>query len=203
MLSVDLLDVQVMYAQSILSNLDKISNFILASASPRRAELLRSLIPEFEVIPADIDETLKAGETAIAATVRLATTKARASHRAGTTTLGVDTLCQLGTTVIGKPTSQSEARELLHRLSGETHTVVSSFCVKADTTEKTISATAEVTFRVLPLYEIEEYLASTDATQYAGGYAIQGAGRQFVERINGELETVIGLPVKELKSLLI
>jgi len=178
------------------------SNIILASSSPQRIELLRSIIPDFDVISANIDETLLPGETAIAATQRLAIAKARASHRAGASTLGVDTLGDLDGQPLGKPRDKDAAREMLFGMSGKMHTAITSWCLKTDKEEIIGHDSTQVTFRLISFGEIEAYLAMHDPTKYAAGYAIQGAGRDFVEEIDGDIETIIGLPLLQIQTAL-
>lgn len=178
------------------------SPLILASASPRRVELLRAAGFTFAIRPANVDETLLPGETAAAATVRLAVAKARAAHRPGNVTLGADTLGQFGPRVLGKPRDRTAARELLLQLASDTHEIVTGWCVRTDADEVTGLASARVTFRLLSFYEVEEYCALNPVTDYAAGYAIQGLAGSWVTQLIGTRETVIGLPVAEVAAQL-
>jgi len=178
-----------------------LSNIILASGSPRRVELLQKITSDFEVIPANVDETLLPGETAIAATERLATEKARASHVTGKITLGVDTLGELEGVPLGKPRNKDVAREMLLSMSGKMYTVVTGWCIKTDEKEIISHDITQVTFRLISFGEIEAYLAMNDPTKYAASYAIQDAGRDFVEEIDGDIETVIGLPTQRIQAI--
>lgn len=175
-----------------------LNNFILASASPRRVELLKKIVPDFTTVATDVDETILPGESTRDATRRLATLKARAGFTPGSTTLGADTLVTLDGVIYGKPTTREAAREMLFQLAGKTHTVITSWCLKTDAAEIVGSDETHVTFRFLAFGEIEAYMAMCDPTQFAGAYAIQGAGRDFVEEIEGDLETVIGLPTSKI-----
>lgn len=178
------------------------SNLILASASPRRVELLKKIVSDFVIVPADIDETLQKNESATAATRRLALAKARKSHVAGATTLAADTLVELDGLVFGKPYDRDEAREMLFALSNQTHAVVTSWCAKTDADEYVETDIAHVTFRMLAFNELESYLAMTDPTSYAGAYAIQGYGKHFIEAVEGDYETVVGLPTARVAATL-
>ncbi len=175
---------------------------ILASSSPRRIELLGKLVKNFRVMPARIFEKIEIGKSAAENTKRLAAKKARAVFEPGTLTLGCDTLGELDTEVFGKPRGEKEAVELLRKLSGKTHAVVSSFCVKTDEREIVGSEIAHVKFRELPNNEIEKYVAKNPVVEFAGGYAIQEDGEKLVESVEGEIETVIGFPMKKVREIL-
>ncbi|MCF7836531.1 Maf family protein [Candidatus Gracilibacteria bacterium] len=175
---------------------------ILASSSPRRIEILKKLVTDFEVQPADLEEILDSKKSAKANVERLATAKTRAVFEQNSLTLGCDTLGELDDWVFGKPKSKKEAVEFLKKLSGKTHSVISGFCVKTNEKEIIGSETTEVTFRKIKEGEIEKYVAENPVTNWAGGYAIQGAAKKFVEKVEGEIETVIGFPLSSIKKIL-
>lgn len=183
---------------------------ILASASPRRAELLRDAGFVFEILPADVDESPLPGETPGAMTLRLARAKARvaapaaAASGAAAFILGADTAVVAGSTPLGKPASPAEAARMLRALSGCTHTVLTGVAVirLPDRAERTAVETTSVTFARLSDEEIEAYAASGEPGDKAGGYAIQGRAARFVTRIEGCYSNVVGLPVSRVYALL-
>ncbi len=157
---------------------------------------------DFEIKIPEIQEILDAKKNAIENSQTLATKKARAVFEKDSLTLGFDTLGELGSYVFGKPRDKQGALGLLKKLSGTTHTVVSSFCAKTDTEEIVSSEVAHVKFRELSDEEIEKYVKENPVTNFAGGYAIQGAAKKFVENLEGEIETVIGFPLQGIKRIL-
>lgn len=175
---------------------------ILASASPQRAKLLHKLVKNFSVRPARIRENISAKKSAAEITEKLATKKARTVFKLGTLTLGCDTLGELDGWVFGKPSNKIAAKKLLQKLSGKTHRVVSAFCLKSVTQEIIGHELATVTFRKLKEKEIEDYIENNPVLSYAGAYAIQGAARKFIKKIQGPRDTVIGLPTRSLKKAL-
>ncbi|MBI1757158.1 MAG: septum formation protein Maf [Fimbriimonas ginsengisoli] len=178
---------------------------VLASASPRRAELLRRIVPDFEVVPADVEETQFAGESAREMAVRLAEAKATsvAALRPEALVIGADTVVALGEhKVIGKPVGEADARRMLQRLSGRTHNVITAVCLYWPQGAQAFSCEARVAFRTLSEAEVDAYVTSGEPLDKAGGYAIQGGAKSFVERVDGLESTVIGLPVEEIASRL-
>jgi len=178
---------------------------ILASASPRRKELLRFLCAEFEVIVSGVDETLDAPPSELAA-VRLALRKARAvAGQAGRgVVLAADTLVVAAGESLGKPAGPAEARAMLTRLSGRAHHVITGVAVvEAETSrERTEAATSCVFMRELGSAEIDAYVASGEPLDKAGAYAIQGQGGRLVTAVLGSYSNVVGLPLPEARVLL-
>jgi septum formation protein len=170
--------------------------FRLASASPRRRLIFRLVAIPCTVEPAEVEETASASENA-----RL---KAHASAReAGDDppvwTLGADTIVVLGSTIMGKPSGEAEARSSLERLSGRTHEVHTGWClVGPGGKQVTGHAVTAVTFRKIPAKRIEDYVRAREWTDKAGGYAIQGLGAYFISRIEGDAFNVMGLPVGDV-----
>jgi septum formation protein len=180
---------------------------ILASASPRRRELLARAGIKFVVRPAAIDETLRAGEPAPEFVRRMA--QAKASHvakasPAGSLVLGADTVVEIDGEVFGKPTDEREAAAMLCRLSGRTHRVITGIClVRApDHLEALRHETTSVTFCELAEEEIAAYVASGEPLDKAGAYAIQGRAAKFIRRIDGCFSNVVGLPLPVVCGLL-
>ena len=181
-------------------------NLVLASATPRRAELLSDAGMSFDVPPVHVDETPLAGESAGAMCRRLADGKARAaSLHVGTPrepliVIAADTTVEIEREILGKPTSRDDAREMLRRLSGKTHrvlTAISLIRLPDGATRNDLEST-HVQFSPLSAGEIDEYAATGEPTDKAGGYAIQGRGGCFIERIDGCYFNVVGLPLARL-----
>jgi septum formation protein len=180
------------------------TQLILASASPRRRELLGQLGLGFEVSAADIDETPLMGEAAAPYVERLARHKARtvAARRPGAWVLAADTTVALGDTLLGKPRDAAEVREMVGRLSGRTHEVHTGVALVGPGREEVLGVCTRVTFRALSAGEIAWYAGTGESLDKAGGYAIQGKGGAFVSRIEGSPTNVIGLPLGETLELL-
>ncbi len=176
---------------------------ILASASPRRQSLLALLGIDFEIVVPDVEE-LSEGEPA-ELVVENALRKARGG-RALTTpdevVLGVDTDVALDGALLGKPEDPAAARASLERLAGRTHDVFSGVALIAAGVERTELVRTRVTFRTLTPAEIINYVAGEEWRGRAGGYAVQGLGSSLVERIDGDLSNVIGLPIPALAKMI-
>lgn len=176
---------------------------VLASASPRREELLRRIVARFDVVPS-IEEEPEAGSPrwrVIEAARRKAVDVAT---RESGLVIGADTIVVLGPQVLRKPASSDEAAAMLRRLSGRSHTVLTGLCViGADRcrVRRAVEAT-RVRFRRLSEREIAAYLATGEHADKAGAYAIQGRAAAFVDRIRGDPTNVIGLPLAHLVLLL-
>ena len=171
---------------------------ILASGSPRRAELLRQAGIRFEVSAPDLDETLYAGEAPEAYVRRLAAAKARhvAATHPGRLVLGADTTVVVDGQVLGKPRDAADAARMLGHLSGRSHVVLTGVCLIGPAGETRIeSAVTTVEFRPLEDAEIAGYVDSGEPMDKAGAYAIQGGAAGFVTRLDGEYSNVVGLPV--------
>lgn len=178
---------------------------LLASASPRRAEILRALGIPFDLSPADVDETLRPGESGRDAAARLAHAKAAAaaSLHPGDWVLAADTLVLIDGAVLGKPRDDANAAGMLRRLSGREHVVVTAVSLMRDGGPG--SGTVEETrVRIAPLdeEEIRWYVATGEPRDKAGAYAVQGLGARFVESIDGSFSNVMGLPARSVYRLL-
>ncbi len=174
---------------------------ILASASPRRAELLRAAGIEFDVIPADVDEAMDPEDHPAGYARRVAQLKAEAviPHAPGRPVLGADTIVVIDNEVLGKPVDAADARRMLGLLSGRAHTVMTAVCLvnpaAGSGRVQTCVARTTVEFAPLSHADIAWYVASGEPAGKAGGYAIQGLGSRFVTRIDGSYSNVVGLPV--------
>lgn len=175
---------------------------VLASGSPRRAELLRRIGLDPVVRPADVDETPLSGETAIGLVTRLARAKAEASQPTpDEVVVAADTVVVLGDEVLGKPRSPDDAVAMLQALSGRTHHVLTGVHVLRDGRSGASVEETSVRFRTLSDAEVTSYVATGEPLEMAGAYGIQGAGGMFVESITGSDSNVIGLPLATVVRL--
>jgi len=176
---------------------------VLASASPRRKELLARIVDEFLIVPSRCEEPVAGPPRE--RVVHAASAKARdVAERHVGVIIGADTLVVLGEKVLGKPRSRDEARRMLETLSGREHAVVTGLSVLSTWTGVAIRAAEEtaVRFRDLESGEIERYLDTGEADDKAGAYAIQGGAGAFVDRICGDYHNVMGLPLCQLVLML-
>ncbi|RKH40057.1 Maf family protein [Corallococcus sicarius] len=183
--------------------MDPTDLLVLASASPRRKDLLAQLGLRFTVAAADIDETPMAGEIARNYVHRLAVEKARAvaARHPDAWVLAADTTVALGSDLLGKPRDAQEARAMLGQLSGQTHEVFTGIAVAGRAQASQVVRT-QVTFRALSREEIAWYADTGEPLDKAGAYAIQGKGGFLVASIEGSPTNVIGLPLGETLALL-
>jgi septum formation protein len=188
---------------------------VLASASPRRQELLRNAGISFTVQAADVDETPLADEPAEQCARRLAREKALAVSRLRPqdSVLGADTIVVVDEAILGKPRDAEDAVRMLRLLAGRTHRVITGVCVikavvscqgevASEDVTKTASETTLVTVNALSDEEIRDYVASGEPMDKAGAYAIQGIASRWIPRIEGDYSNVVGLPVALVYSML-
>lgn len=177
---------------------------VLASASPRRRHLLEQvgLVPE--VVPADIDESPEPGEDPVQYVCRLANDKARwvAKHRPGAVVLAADTTVDLDGRILAKPVDRDDARQMLSALSARTHRVHTGVAVHCDTDRRDLVVTTLVQFVPVTPAMLEWYLDTGEPFDKAGAYALQGAGGVLVERVQGSVSNVVGLPLAPTVALL-
>lgn len=173
-----------------------IPRFVLASASPRRAELLRIAGFQFDVMPSDADETRKAGESPedYVRRVSLAKAAAVAKKATGVPVVAADTVVVVDDRILGKPANGDDARRMLRLLSDRTHEVLTAVTVVGKGKQTAIDVTT-VEFSALSEEEIDWYVASGEPADKAGAYAIQGLASRFVRAIEGSYTNVVGLPV--------
>ena len=180
--------------------------FILASASPRRIELLRLLGLDFTMMPSGADEAFRPGETPLAHVLRLSADKASriAALYPGHWVLGADTIVVIDGVVLGKPADPGEARQMLGRLSARSHTVYTGFTIVHPDVQIAASegVASTVTFRAISGDEMEWYVASPEPYDKAGAYAVQGRGAFFIKEIKGSYTNVMGLPLCEVVDAL-
>jgi septum formation protein len=178
--------------------------FVLASASPRRRELLSGIGLAFDIDKPDIEESPIRGETASDYVRRLAGEKARTvlQRQSNRLILAADTTVVIDGDILEKPKSKDEGVEMLQRLSGTRHQVMTGVSIINDDRESSFVSTSYVIFRALAEDEILWYWNTGEPRDKAGGYGLQGAGGAFIEAINGSYSNVIGLPLAETVSSL-
>ena len=177
---------------------------VLASASPRRRELLAGLGLQFEVAAAELDEEAVTAPTPLALVQKLALEKARAvaKIRPASLVIGADTVVYQNGRIFGKPRDAGEAAGMLRALSGGTHTVATGIALVSPGCEVTDVVTAKVTFKSLTAGQIARYIATGEPFDKAGGYGIQGRAAAMIREISGDYYTVVGLPICRLCELL-
>lgn len=178
---------------------------VLASASPRRRELLKQIGVKARVVPADIDETAYPGESAETYVARLAKEKAEAvlaELAANELSLGSDTSVVLDGEILGKPENLSDARDMLSRLSASRHQVMTAVALAGQGPTQVRLVTTDVWFRPIGDAQIDAYWRSGEPCDKAGAYGIQGFGAVFVDHIEGSYSAVVGLPLAETAELL-
>jgi len=181
-------------------------SLVLASRSPRRAELLRAVGWPFEAIAADIDESLNSDEDAVDYVRRLAETKAQAvaEKSRGRLVLGADTTVVIGGEILGQPRDHDDARRMLRLLSGEWHEVITGVAlVRLGPNPTTIVdyETTRVHFADLSAEEIDWYVSTSEPMGKAGGYGIQGKAAPFIDEIQGDYFNIVGLPIRLIYEL--
>jgi septum formation protein len=187
---------------------------VLASASPRRAELLRAAGFVFVTLPVDVDEQVVPGEAPQAYVLRLAMEKSRralealptlsipkASSQTPTVVLGADTAVVIGGRILGKPSDADDARSMLRQLSGRTHEVLTGISLRTQGWERSHVEATSVRFSPLTDADVEWYVQSGEGRDKAGAYAIQGLASRFIPRIEGSYSNVVGLPVAAVHEL--
>lgn len=185
---------------------------ILASASPRRLDLLSGLKLDFQVIASNVDESIHDGAHPRETVLELAERKARfvaenldtASQDDSCVVLGADTIVVIDTEILGKPCDEDDAREMLAKLSGREHVVYTGVALVCLPSNKIFSdvVTSKVRFKILDKREIDALIASGETMDKAGAYALQGMAAAFVERIDGCVTNIIGLPLTTTTNLL-
>jgi nucleoside triphosphate pyrophosphatase len=183
---------------------------VLASGSPRRREFLHQLGYQFEVVSPETEEKALPGEAALDYVLRNAVEKAQdvaGRVPSGSIVIAADTVVVLRGRIMEKPRSESGATEMLQSLSGQTHQVITGFCVRGtnlsgDSVARSIAVSTDVEFKTLTDEEIEAYIRSGEPMDKAGAYAIQGRASYMIRQIRGSYTNVVGLPMTELEELL-
>ena len=173
--------------------------FIVASASPRRKELLENVGFTFEIIPSDADESCDGDLSPEELVKELARRKAESvfENNRDSVVLGCDTVVEYGGTVLGKPENREKAKEMLTMLSGRVHNVHTGVCIISEEKSVTFVKTVKVEFYPLTEAEIDSYVSTGESDDKAGAYGIQGLGCVLVKGIEGDYFSVVGLPVAE------
>ena len=181
------------------------SKVILASASPRRRQLLGAAGIAFEAIESGVPERLEPGEPACDYALRMAREKAQAvsSRFPAAIVIGADTIVVCETRILEKPADADDARRMLAMLSGRTHTVVTAFALaRGGNILESSPVKSRVTFRELSKAEIDDYVATEEPFDKAGAYGIQGVGGGFISRVEGSRDNVMGLPTERVVAAL-
>lgn len=186
-----------------MTDLFNSERLILASASPRRKELMSLITSNYEVMPADIDEKVDLIIRQERIAEALAIRKAKAINIPGALIIGCDTLVLCDGKIMGKPKNRVDAFNMLKTLSAKTHSVLSGICLKKDDKIKSFTVETKVTFYPIHDDEIEWYLSTGEPFDKAGAYGIQGFGATLVKGIEGDFFNVVGLPVSRLKRELL
>lgn len=175
---------------------------VLASASPRRKELMKYIAENVEVRPVDCDETLPENIAVENAAEYLSKIKSEAALKNATPseiTVCADTVVVADGIILGKPADKTQARRMMEMLSGKTHAVYTGVTVSYNNRSISFTEKTEVTFYELSSCEIEEYISCAEPYDKAGGYGIQGRAAVFIKSISGDYYNVVGLPVARLK----
>jgi septum formation protein len=193
------------------------NRLVLASASPRRAELLASIGLDFEIRPPNVDETALPNEPAHDYAARLARDKATAVYTCGAVVIAADTTVVVDDDILGKPADAHDAQAMLARLAGRAHEVLTGVAVAADAAPGAVDVvidgrepprlvetvtTTTVWMADLTTAEIDWYVATGEPLDKAGAYGIQGIGGMFVQYLHGSYQNVVGLPLADLDELL-
>ena len=178
--------------------------YILASQSPRRKFLLETIIPKFDIIVSNADETIDRDIAPITAVHILAKRKGEpiAKQYPDAVVISADTIVVIDNNILGKPKNEADAERMLHMLSGKTHQVITGVCIIYNNAENIFAKTTDVTFKNLSDLEIKKYIETGEPMDKAGSYGLQGDGSKFVDNINGDQFNVIGLPISDLKNTL-
>ena len=181
-------------------------NIILASASPRRREILENTNVKFDIISSSIEELVLEGESPCQMVMRLAFEKGIdiASKRKSDLVISADTIVVLDNTVLGKPKDEKEAKVMITNLSGKTHQVITGISlINLENDKKVIDyVISNVKFKNLSEDDINDYIKTKESLDKAGAYGIQGYGALLVEEIQGDYFNIVGLPISKLSDLL-
>ena len=177
-------------------------NIILASASPRRRELMKLITNNFTAVSVDADETIPSNIESLEASEYLAKIKTKSALEKfpENIIIGCDTTVICNNKILCKPKDKDVCREFMQMLSGRTHQVATGCCIMNQNVMNSFTVITDVTFRQLSDDEIETYISTNEPYDKAGGYGIQGKGALLIEKINGDYFNVVGLPVSRLNQ---
>ena len=176
------------------------TRIILASKSPRRKQLMDTLNIPYEIIVADIEETIDHEKELRNEIEKLSFLKALKVYKdnPGAIVIGADTIVVVDNKVLGKPQNEEEASQMLHKLQNNKHTVITGCSIISSKMSETFSNVSDVYFNPMSDEEIEEYIKTKEPMDKAGAYAIQGLGSKFIHSINGDYYSIMGLPISEV-----
>lgn len=176
------------------------SRIILASKSPRRKQLMDTLNIPYEIIVADIEETIDHKKELKGEIEKLSFLKALKVYKDNPNAIvvGADTIVVVDNKVLGKPHNEEEASQMLHKLQGNKHTVITGCSIISSKMSETFSNVSDVYFNPMSDDEIKEYIKTNEPMDKAGAYAIQGLGSKFIHSINGDYYSIMGLPISEV-----
>ena len=179
-------------------------DLILASSSPRRRDFLTKMGVCFEIVKPDADESVRVGEEPQAYVRRMACEKASlvADLHPHDVVLAADTVVVCQGQILGKPVDREDAKRILRLLSGRTHEVMTAVCLMKDDVEREIVAETRVTFAPLSEELIDTYVASGESDDKSGAYAVQGVGAMFIDKVEGSVSSVVGLPICQVREAL-
>lgn len=177
---------------------------ILASGSPRRIHYLKNMGLTFEVQPASIDESVQEGESPEALVRRLSRMKAHAVAAAhpDTVVLGADTVVVIDNEILGKPRDREDAKAMILKLGGRTHQVYTAVCIVRGSQEQSFCTVTHVTFAPISEELAALYVASGESDDKSGSYAVQGIAAMFVDKVEGSVSSVVGLPASQTRQAL-
>ena len=182
------------------------SELILASSSPRRRDFLNKMGVSFTIMKPDTDETVLVGEEPYEYVMRMAHEKAMAiaEFHPDDVVLAADTVVVIGDVILGKPTDREDAKRILRLLSGRTHEVLTAVSVVCEREQKVreLMVNTRVTFAPLTEELIDTYVASGECDDKSGAYAVQGVGSMFIEKVEGSVSSVVGLPICQVRQIL-
>lgn len=179
-------------------------DLILASSSPRRRDFLNNLGVSYQIIKPRIDESVLENEDPSVYVQRMASTKAEAiaAEHAQEVVLAADTIVVVGKQILGKPVDREDAKRILRTLSGKTHQVMTAVCIRKGAEQHLFTQVTNVTFAQLNEELIETYVASGECDDKSGAYAVQGIGAMFIEKVEGSVSSVVGLPICQVREVL-
>ena len=179
-------------------------DLILASSSPRRKDFITKLGLNFQIVKPDADETVLVSESAIDYVKRMANEKANivAALHSNDIVLAADTIVVCDNRILGKPVNREDAKNILRLLSGRTHEVMAAVCIIKGDQESAIFEVTKVTFAPLTEELIDTYVASGECDDKSGAYAVQGIGAMLIQKVEGSVSSVVGLPICQVRCAL-
>lgn len=179
-------------------------DLILASSSPRRKDFITKLGLNFQIVKPDADETVLVGESASDYVKRMANEKANivAALHSNDIVLAADTIVVCDNRILGKPVNREDAKNILRLLSGRTHEVMTAVCIIKGAEEIEIFEVTKVTFASLTEELIDTYVASGECDDKSGAYAVQGIGAMLIQKVEGSVSSVVGLPICQVRCAL-